>query len=54
MEMILSASKQRPVAECCEHGNETLGSVKEIKSSFTGKHWSIKLLQSNYSADWFS
>jgi len=30
-EMILSASKQRPVADCFEHGDEPLSSVKDNK-----------------------
>lgn len=31
MEVILSALKQRPVADCCKHGDEPLSSVKDNK-----------------------
>jgi hypothetical protein len=31
-----SALKKRPVSDCCEHGDEPLGYVKESKLSCTG------------------
>ena len=35
MEVILSALKQRPVADCCEHGDGPVSCVKDNKLSCT-------------------